>query len=72
MKSFGCNKTKNPFVGFGVVGINIETKLFFHNSLSKIEISSHVINQTEYVFSAGNFRRTTFLNESEVSSVFAI
>ena len=72
IKSFGFSKTKNQFVGFGVVGMNIETKLFFHNSLSKIEISSQVINQTEYVFSAGNFKRTTFLNESEVSSVLAI
>jgi hypothetical protein len=72
IKSFGSNRSKNPFVGFGVVGTKIETNLFFHNSLSNIEISSQVINQTDHVFSVGNFKSTTFLKESEVSNVFAI
>lgn len=72
MKSFGSKSTKNQFVGFGVVGINIETKSFCFNSLSNIQVFSPVKNHTDHDLSLGNFNKTTFLKESEVSKVFAI
>lgn len=70
-KSLWFNITKYPFAGFGVVGINTETKLFSHIAFSKLSSSSQVKNQTDQVFSVGNLVRITFLNEFVFCKVFA-
>ena len=72
IKSFGSNNNRNQLVGFGVVGTKIETKSFCFNSLSNMDVFSPVINPIDQVLSAGNFKRTTFLKESELSNVCAI
>lgn len=43
----GSTRTRYPFVGFGVVGTNTETRCFSLLALSNIETSSPVINPTE-------------------------
>jgi hypothetical protein len=70
-KSLGLIKTKKPLAGFGVVGINTETKFDSHIALSKLSNSSHVKNQTDQVFSTGNLTKTTFLKEFVFCSVLA-
>jgi hypothetical protein len=70
-KSLGFNRTKKPFAGLGVVGINTETRLFSHIAFSKLSNSSPVKNHTDRVFSVGNLTNITFLNEFVFCNVFA-
>jgi hypothetical protein len=70
-KSLGLSKTRKPLAGFGVVGINTETKFVSHVVFSKTFKSSHVKNQTDQVFSVGNLTKTTFLKEFVFCKVLA-
>jgi hypothetical protein len=71
IKSLGLSKIKKPFAGFGVVGINTETKFISQVALSKLSNFSHVKNHTDQVFSEGNLTKTTFLNEFVFLNVLA-
>jgi hypothetical protein len=54
-----------------VVGIKTETKCNSPEALSNISKFSPVKNQTDRVFSVGNFTNTTFLKEFVFCNVLA-